>query len=78
MGKILFFALVSSLCATMQAGANDLPEHRAELPAHGQPDPKAQSAAAAANDASIYLAQLRRCEGMHGQARVACVEAAKR
>jgi hypothetical protein len=44
----------------------------------GGADPKALSAAAAANDASSYLAQLRRCEGVAPQRRAACVEAAKR
>lgn len=43
-----------------------------------QPADKAQSGAAAANDARIYTAQLRRCEGLRPERKLACVEAAKR
>jgi hypothetical protein len=41
-------------------------------------DPKAQSGAEAADEARIYTAELRRCEGFHGTQRTACVAAAKR
>lgn len=41
-------------------------------------DRKAQSGATAADEARIYTAQLRRCEGQSGEQREACVEAARR
>lgn len=47
-------------------------------PEKEKPDPRAQSGAEAADEARIYTAQLRRCEGLDGALRDACVEAAKR
>ena len=47
---------------------------------HGQeiPPGKAQSGATAADEARIYMAQLRRCEGFSGAQREACVEMARK
>lgn len=56
-----------------------LPAHAEETGIGRQPaDDKAQSGAAAANDARIYTAHLRRCEGLRPDRKLTCVEAAKR
>lgn len=41
-------------------------------------DARAQSGAEAADEARIYTAELRRCEGFSGAQRETCVDAAKR
>ena len=62
--------------------ADDLPGERRELAPKADrvtPDEeRAQSGAAAAIDARVFTAQLRRCEGLDPPRKLACVEAAKR
>jgi hypothetical protein len=77
MQKPLFY---SSVVGLWLAGLSVCAQGIADRPAatRGDADPKALSAAAAANDASSYLTQLRRCEALTPQRKAACVEAAKR
>ncbi|HEX7812443.1 MAG TPA: hypothetical protein VF460_11085 [Burkholderiales bacterium] len=81
----MLLALAVSVRADQQAragyqGATE--EHHGVVPQLGDAerptDPKAQSGAEAADEARIYTARLRQCEGFQGAQREACVDAAKR
>jgi hypothetical protein len=64
--------------------ADDVPapdernEARTQQEAAGRRDARALSGAEAADEARIFTARLRRCEGFSGAQRDACVEAARR
>jgi len=64
--------------------ADDMPAPDARIEARtqqeeaGRRDARALSGAEAADEARIFTAQLRRCEGFSGTQREACVEAARR
>lgn len=73
--------LTASLHAEDQPARDEHPGPSVQAQQQGEtekPASRAQSGAAAADEARIYTAQLRRCEGFDGARRDACVEAAKR
>jgi hypothetical protein len=67
------FAL--TVVAFSGAAAANPPER---TPGSRAPDARAQSGAAAATDARVYTAQLRRCESLTASKKRACVDAARR
>lgn len=75
---------LAALCLNASVHAEDqsVRDPHAGAKAHSgeaeRADSKAQSGAEAADEARIYTAQLRRCEGFSGPQRETCVEAAKR
>ena len=68
-------------CAAVPAMAEDeaSPDRARERIEESVPDARAQSGATAADEARIYTAELKRCEGLtETQQREACVETARK
>ncbi len=75
--KPLLFALLSGLwLASAPAGAQGVADRPAS-PRAGT-HPKAQLAVDGVNEASLYVAHLRRCQALDARRKAACVEAARR
>jgi len=76
-GWLLFMAMCC-VAGTGVARADEAPDRARERVEESSPEAKAQSGAAAADEARIYTAQLKRCEGLSGTQREACVELARK
>lgn len=76
----IWVAILAGFTGLGPAAAADepSPDRQKERADEAVPDARAQSGAAAAEDASIYLAQLKRCEALARAQRDACVDVARR
>ena len=75
---IVLIGLNSSVHADNVPAPDQRSEARTQQKEAGRRDARALSGAEAADEARIFTAQLRRCEGFSGTQRGACVEAARR
>jgi hypothetical protein len=62
----------------MAAADESNPDRQKERAEEAAPDSRAQSGADAAEDATIYVAQLKRCEALARAQREACVDVVRR
>lgn len=75
---IALMGLNSSVHTDNMPAPDERNEARTQQEEAGRRDARALSGAEAADEARIFTAQLRRCEGFSGTQREACVEAARR